>query len=92
MTYGRASYRESRFNAQAIGQQGEIGLMQIKPSTWQEWSPKLGPIDPYDPYSNVLVGTAYLMPQREHIAAWAILNHIGVSSPIIGGLEMYERC
>lgn len=62
------AYRESRFNAQAIGQQGEIGLMQIKPSTWQEWSPKLGPIDPYDPYSNVLVGTAYLMHLREYFA------------------------
>jgi soluble lytic murein transglycosylase-like protein len=33
--------------------------MQIMPGTWNEWAPLVEVDDPWDPYSNVLVGTAY---------------------------------
>jgi hypothetical protein len=51
--------RESRLNPNAQGAAGEYGLMQILPSTWNEWAPLVQVSDPWDPYSNVLVGAAY---------------------------------
>lgn len=54
------AYRESRLDPLSLGSQREIGLMQIMPSTWTEWAPKVGATDPWDPYSNVLVAAAYL--------------------------------
>ncbi|MFQ5614616.1 MAG: transglycosylase SLT domain-containing protein [Anaerolineae bacterium] len=56
----RQAYLESRLDPQAVGASGELGLMQILPSTWAEWAPKAGVSDPADPYSNVWVGAAYL--------------------------------
>ncbi|NJN94240.1 MAG: transglycosylase SLT domain-containing protein [Anaerolineales bacterium] len=55
------AYQESRFNPWAIGRHNEMGLMQIHPNTWAEWSAQVGVIDPYDPYSNVQVAAAYLV-------------------------------
>lgn len=55
------AYQESRFNPWAIGGHNEMGLMQIHPNTWAEWSAQVGVIDPYDPYSNVQVAAAYLV-------------------------------
>ncbi len=55
------AYQESRFNPWAIGRHNEMGLMQIHPNTWAEWSVQVGVIDPYDPYSNVQVAAAYLV-------------------------------
>ncbi len=46
-------------NPNAQGAAGEYGLMQILPSTWNEWAPLVQVSDPWDPYSNVLVGAAY---------------------------------
>jgi soluble lytic murein transglycosylase-like protein len=54
------AYRESRLDPLALGGKREIGLMQIMPATWDEWAPKVGATDPWDPYSNVLVAAAYL--------------------------------
>jgi soluble lytic murein transglycosylase-like protein len=54
------AYRESRLDPLTLGDKREIGLMQIMPATWNEWAPKVGAIDPWDPYSNVLVAAAYL--------------------------------
>jgi len=54
------AYRESLIDPLAVGQAGEMGLMQIMPATWDEWAPKVGVTDPWDPYSNILVGAAYL--------------------------------
>jgi soluble lytic murein transglycosylase-like protein len=53
------SYRESRLNPRARGGSGEYGLMQIMPGTWNEWAPLVLADDPWDPYSNILVGAAY---------------------------------
>ena len=60
------AYQESRMNPLAIGKENELGLMQILPKTWYEWSPKVGVSDPFDRYSNVLVGAAYLAYVRDY--------------------------
>lgn len=61
------AYRESSLNAEAVGKDGEQGLMQILPSTWDEFAPRVGVSDPFDPVSNVQVGTAYLAYLRERL-------------------------
>ncbi len=60
------AYQESRLDPLAIGDANEIGLMQILPATWNEWAPKVGASDPWDPYSNVLVAAAYLAFLKEY--------------------------
>ena len=65
----RIAYQESRFKSSAIGKKNEQGLMQIMPVTWNEWAPKVGVSDPLDPYSNVLVGAAYLAFLRDYLSA-----------------------
>ena len=39
--------------------------MQVIPSTWNEWAPKVDVFDPFDPYSNIVVGAAYLAYVRD---------------------------
>jgi soluble lytic murein transglycosylase-like protein len=63
------AYQESRMNPQALGQSHDMGLMQIIPSTWDEWAPRVGVSDPFDPYSNTLVAAAYLAYIRDYTAA-----------------------
>ena len=59
------AYQESRLDPLALGKDNDMGLMQIIPSTWNEWAPKVGVTDPFDPYSNTLVGAAYLAYVRD---------------------------
>lgn len=59
------AYRESRLNHRAVGAANDLGLMQVIPSTWNEWAPKLNVSDPFDPHSNILVGAAYLAHLRD---------------------------
>ncbi|HXF64115.1 MAG TPA: transglycosylase SLT domain-containing protein, partial [Caldilineaceae bacterium] len=54
------AYVESGFDSLALSSAGDMGLMQIRPSTWREWAPALQASDPFDSYSNVLVAAAYL--------------------------------
>jgi soluble lytic murein transglycosylase-like protein len=54
------AYIESGFDSLALGSHGDLGLMQIRPATWREWAPTVDAADPFDSYSNVLVGAAYL--------------------------------
>jgi len=54
------AYQESRMNYQAISSTDDMGLLQISPPTWEEWAAKVDVDDPFDPYSNILVGAAYL--------------------------------
>lgn len=63
------AYRESRMNPLAVGRDNDMGLMQIVPATWNEWAPKVGVSDPFDPYSNVLVAGAYLDYLRSYCQA-----------------------
>lgn len=62
----RLAYRESRLNPTVVGRDNDMGLMQIIPTTWNEWAPRVGASDPFDPYSNVTVGAAYLAFLRDH--------------------------
>jgi hypothetical protein len=59
------AYRESRMNYLALGRSSDMGLMQVIPPTWNEWAPKVDVFDPFDPYSNILVGAAYLAYVRD---------------------------
>jgi soluble lytic murein transglycosylase-like protein len=54
------AYVESGFDALALGNSGDLGLMQILPSTWREWAPAVDAVDPFDSYSNTLVAASYL--------------------------------
>ncbi|MCB0071479.1 MAG: transglycosylase SLT domain-containing protein [Caldilineaceae bacterium] len=54
------AYVESRFDTVAIGKDGDLGLMQVLPSTWGQWATVVDVSDPFDAYSNVLVAAAYL--------------------------------
>lgn len=60
---------ESTFNPEARGLAGEVGLMQLMPSTAKEIAVKLkikwiGPKTLLDPMNNVRIGTAYLSKLR----------------------------
>jgi hypothetical protein len=70
------AYQESRLDPLAIGVSNEIGLMQILPSTWIEWAPKVGVSDPFDPYSNVLVAAAYLVFLREYFSTLGYADEV----------------
>jgi membrane-bound lytic murein transglycosylase F len=61
------AYRESRYDPYAVGAADDLGLMQILPSTWDEWAPKIGVYDPFDPDSNVRVSAAYQAWIREQL-------------------------
>jgi soluble lytic murein transglycosylase-like protein len=62
------AYYESGFDPLVIGVGQDTGLMQIVPGTWDEWAPRIGVTDPHDPYSNVLVGAAYLAFLRDYFS------------------------
>lgn len=59
------AYIESSFDSVALGQSGDLGLMQVLPGTWREWAPTVGASDPFDSYGNVLVAAAYLNYLRD---------------------------
>jgi membrane-bound lytic murein transglycosylase F len=63
------AYLESGFDSLALSGQGDMGLMQIRPATWNEWAPTVEASDPFDSYSNVLVGAAYLNHLRAELSA-----------------------
>lgn len=62
---------ESRFNPDAIGSVGEIGLMQIRPET-AEWIAKKsdikwkGKASLQDPVSNIKIGVSYMAFLKNH--------------------------
>jgi soluble lytic murein transglycosylase-like protein len=60
-------FRESRFDPLAVGAASDMGLMQIVPATWDEWAPKVGVFDPFDPESNIAIAGAYLAWLREQL-------------------------
>lgn len=51
-------YVESRFRPDAVGHAGEVGLMQVKPSTASVYG--FTKEDLYDPINNVCAGSRYL--------------------------------
>ncbi|MFN8443387.1 MAG: transglycosylase SLT domain-containing protein [Caldilineaceae bacterium] len=54
------AYIESGFDSLALGKDGDMGLMQVVPKTWQEFAPQVNVKDPFESYSNTLVAAAYL--------------------------------
>jgi soluble lytic murein transglycosylase-like protein len=54
------AYVESSFDSVALSKKGAMGLMQVLPTTWQEWAPQVKAADPFDSYNNTLVACAYL--------------------------------
>lgn len=54
------AYVESGFDTLALGPDGDMGLMQVLPTTWREWAPTVGANDPFDANANALVAGAYL--------------------------------
>ncbi len=66
---------ESRFNSKTIGDAGEIGLMQIKPTTASWIAKRIGLKKPdfnghhrarlFDPKTNIAIGSAYLAYMKE---------------------------
>jgi len=63
------AYVESGFDPLAVGSKGDHGLMQILPSTWAEWAPRVGAVDPYNGYHNVSVSAVYSSHLRDMFAA-----------------------
>jgi soluble lytic murein transglycosylase-like protein len=63
------AYLESGFDSLALSGQGDMGLMQIRPGTWNDWASTVDASDPFDAYSNVLVGAAYLNYLRGELSA-----------------------
>ena len=64
-------WRESRFRPYVVGRAGEIGLMQLTAPVALEWAvaERLGPIPRenfFDPKTNVLAGTWYLVQAIHH--------------------------
>lgn len=52
---------ESDGNPNAVSAVGAMGLMQVRPETWEELRIRFGlNTDPFDPHDNILAGTAYL--------------------------------
>lgn len=63
------AYVESRWDRYAVGRDGDMGLMQIIPTTWHSWAYKVQVTAPYDPESNIKVGAAYMAHLRQYCAA-----------------------
>ena len=63
-------WQESRFQENAVGKAGEIGLMQLMELAAFEWADNHGVHDfehshVYDPRTNILAGTYYLTPRLD---------------------------
>lgn len=63
------AYRESRLDPVALGRDGDMGLMQILPSTWDEFAPGVAASNPFDPVQNVQVAATYLLWLQEFVLA-----------------------
>ncbi len=62
------AYRESRLDPLALGRDNDMGLMQILPSTWNEFAPGVAAADPFDPWDSARVAAAYLSYLQERLA------------------------
>jgi murein DD-endopeptidase MepM/ murein hydrolase activator NlpD len=60
---------ESGFNPAAESPVGAMGLMQVMPKTWEEWSVKVGVDDPWNPEQSIAVSAAYLNWLKETLPA-----------------------
>lgn len=54
------AWYESSWMPTATSPAGAMGIMQLMPATWAEWSAQVGANNPYDERHNILTGAAYL--------------------------------
>ena len=80
----RLVQQESRFRVNALGDAGEIGLTQIKPSTAEQLRPGITIEQLYEPDVNLELGFAYLarLRDRYHGNMWraAMAYNAGMSA------------
>ncbi len=55
------AFRESRLDPAAVGRDGDMGLMQILPATWDEFAPRAMADEPFDARHNADVAATYLL-------------------------------
>jgi len=82
-------WRESDFEVRAVGNAGEIGLMQVTPGAAQDWARihrirSFRETDLFDPRTNLEVGTWYL---SRAIRRW---QEDGADRPEVFGLAEYN--
>jgi len=82
-------WRESDFEVRAVGNAGEIGLMQVTPGAAQDWARmhrirSFRETDLFDPRTNLEVGTWYL---SRAIRRW---REDGADRPEVFGLAEYN--
>jgi soluble lytic murein transglycosylase len=82
-------WRESDFEVRAVGNAGEIGLMQVTPGAARDWARvhrirSFRESDLYDPKTNLSVGTWYL---ARAVRRWA---EDGADRPEVFGLAEYN--
>ncbi len=86
------SWAESSFDPGATSTASAMGLCQLMPATWVEWSANIGAgNDPYNPKQNLRVGAAYidwLLKQTNgnvysalHAYLWGIGNVLALREP-----------
>lgn len=80
---------ESNFMVHAVSPKGAMGLMQLMPGTWGELRLRysLG-ADPFDPYDNIMAGTAYL---RELLDRYGDPGFLAAYNAGPGRYESYLR-
>ncbi|MBX2998924.1 MAG: transglycosylase SLT domain-containing protein [Caldilineaceae bacterium] len=61
------AFRESRMDPIAVGRDGDMGLMQILPGTWNEFAPRSIADQPFDARSNAQVAATYLLYLQDYL-------------------------
>ncbi len=88
------AYVESGLDSLALSSAGDMGLMQIRPTTWREFAPAIGASDPFDSYANVLVAARYLdylralLSERGHPQVeWMLIAYNWGPEPVLNHLS-----
>jgi soluble lytic murein transglycosylase-like protein len=77
---------ESNDNASAVSSKGAIGLMQVMPGTYHDMRLRYGlGTDPFQPYDNIIAGTAYL---REMLDCYGMSGFLAAYN---AGPEQYDE-
>jgi soluble lytic murein transglycosylase-like protein len=61
------AFRESRMDPLAVGRDGDMGLMQILPGTWDEFASQRAASEPFDARNNVEVAATYLLYLQDYL-------------------------
>jgi soluble lytic murein transglycosylase-like protein len=61
------AFRESRMDPMAVGRDGDMGLMQIMPGTWDEFAPAHLADEPFNARHNAEVAATYLLYLQDYL-------------------------